>query len=49
MTAPAPPRDEPLRIAGRKVATGRWLEVRYPYTGAVVGRVALASVIVYPK
>jgi aldehyde dehydrogenase (NAD+) len=44
MTLPAPPHDEPLRIAGRHVTTGRWLEVRYPYTGAVVARVALASV-----
>src|SRR6266853_7031336 len=37
-------RREGLRIAGARVATERTGEVFNPYTGAVVGTVALASV-----
>lgn len=45
MNAPvAPLKDEPLRIAGERVATGRSLAVRYPYTGEVVAQVAMAGV-----
>jgi len=32
--------DHPLRIGGEPVETGEWLEVRSPYSGDVVGRVA---------
>jgi phosphonoacetaldehyde dehydrogenase len=35
---------EPLRIAGEKVARERVMEVRYPYTGEVIGTVAKATV-----
>ena len=37
-------RHEPMRIAGRLVDTDRRLEVMNPYTGGVVGTVAMASV-----
>jgi acyl-CoA reductase-like NAD-dependent aldehyde dehydrogenase len=37
-------RHEPTRIAGRLVDTDRRLEVMNPYTGGVVGTVAMASV-----
>jgi phosphonoacetaldehyde dehydrogenase len=37
-------RQEPLRIAGKRIATERSGDVRNPYTGAVIGRVAQASV-----
>ena len=36
--------NEPLRIAGEKVARERVIEVRFPYTGEVVGTVAKATV-----
>jgi acyl-CoA reductase-like NAD-dependent aldehyde dehydrogenase len=32
--------DQPLLIAGERVETGAWTEVRSPYSGDVVGRVA---------
>ncbi|ADB52753.1 aldehyde dehydrogenase family protein [Conexibacter woesei] len=35
--------DQPLLIDGEEVATGAWDEVRSPYDGALVGRVARAS------
>jgi acyl-CoA reductase-like NAD-dependent aldehyde dehydrogenase len=35
--------ERPLLIDGRWVETGRWLEVRSPYDGDVVGRVAQAG------
>jgi putative phosphonoacetaldehyde dehydrogenase len=45
MNAPLPPiREEGLRIAGEKVATARSFEVRYPYTGEVVGTAPKATV-----
>ncbi len=45
MNAPhAPLRQEPLRIAGERVARDRTFDVRYPYTGEPVARVAMASV-----
>lgn len=45
MNAPtAPVRREALRIAGRMVDGERSFEVRYPYTGAVVATVPLATV-----
>ena len=37
-------RTESLRIAGEKVATDRYFDVRYPYTGEVVASVPNASV-----
>jgi aldehyde dehydrogenase (NAD+) len=44
MNAPqAPLREEPLRIAGARVARDRTFEVRYPYTGEPVARVAMAT------
>jgi aldehyde dehydrogenase (NAD+) len=45
--SPAAPRaliHESLRIAGEKVARDRSIEVRHPYTGAVIGTVPKASV-----
>jgi len=36
-------RHEPLRIAGKRIGTERTSEVRNPYTGAVIGTVAQAS------
>lgn len=45
-TAPALPwqsRNEGLRVGGRVQARDRVIEVRYPYTGALVGTVAMAS------
>jgi len=45
MNAPeAPVRVEALRIAGEKVATERHFDVRYPYTGELIARVASATV-----
>jgi len=45
MNAPLPPvRHESLRIAGEKVATERSFEVRYPYTGEVIGVAPMATV-----
>jgi phosphonoacetaldehyde dehydrogenase len=45
MNAPhLPIRDEPLRIAGARVARDRAFEVRYPYTGQPIARVAMAGV-----
>jgi aldehyde dehydrogenase (NAD+) len=44
MTAALPIRHEQLRIAGEKVATERCFEVRYPYTGEVVGTAPMATV-----
>jgi aldehyde dehydrogenase (NAD+) len=45
MNAPLPPvRHEGLRIAGERVATERSFEVRYPYTGEVVGTAPKATV-----
>jgi len=45
MNAPLPPvRHESLRIAGERVATERSFEVRYPYTGEVVGTAPKATV-----
>jgi acyl-CoA reductase-like NAD-dependent aldehyde dehydrogenase len=35
--------ERPLLIAGEWVETGEWIEVRSPYSGAVVGRVAKAG------
>jgi acyl-CoA reductase-like NAD-dependent aldehyde dehydrogenase len=35
--------DHPLLIAGESVETGEWSEVRSPYDGDVVGRVAIAD------
>src|SRR6266511_5251679 len=32
-----------LRVAGEWIETGEWLEVRSPYSGEVVGRVAKAG------
>ncbi len=37
-------RHEPLRIGGERVATARTADVRNPYTGALIGAVAQASV-----
>ncbi len=45
-TAPSPPREpirESLRIAGEKVARGRVMEIRHPYTGELVGTVPKAT------
>ena len=45
MNAPAAPlRHESLRIAGERVARDGRIEVRYPYTGEVVGTVPKATV-----
>jgi aldehyde dehydrogenase (NAD+) len=45
MNAPfAPVRDEPLRIAGEKIGRDRTFEVRYPFTGAPIARVSMATV-----
>jgi aldehyde dehydrogenase (NAD+) len=41
---PTPVRRESLRIAGEKVAAERSFEVRYPYTGEVVGVAPKATV-----
>ncbi len=38
-TAPTP-LERPLPIGGEQVTSGDWVEVRSPYSGAVVGRVA---------
>ena len=35
--------DLPLRIGGEEVATGDWIEVRSPQSGALLGRVARAG------
>ena len=35
--------DKPLLIGGEWVETGEWVEVRSPYDGQVVGRVAKAG------
>ena len=35
--------DLPLRIAGKEVTTGDWIEVRSPQSGALLGRVARAG------
>ncbi|MFZ5558973.1 MAG: phosphonoacetaldehyde dehydrogenase [Pseudomonadota bacterium] len=42
-TAPPGIRREALRIAGERVATDAALEVRYPYTGEVIGTVPRAT------
>jgi phosphonoacetaldehyde dehydrogenase len=44
MTPATPPIRESLRIAGEKVSTERVIEVRHPYTGALVGTAAKAGV-----
>ncbi|HEU5363364.1 MAG TPA: aldehyde dehydrogenase family protein [Gaiellaceae bacterium] len=36
----ATPQDHPLLIDGERVETGDWLEVRSPFSGEIVGRVA---------
>ena len=36
----APPADHPLLIAGERVETGEWTEVRSPFSGELVGRIA---------
>jgi acyl-CoA reductase-like NAD-dependent aldehyde dehydrogenase len=36
----ATPTDHPLLIGGERVETGEWTEVRSPYSGEVVGRIA---------
>jgi aldehyde dehydrogenase (NAD+) len=38
-TAPLATRRETLRVAGERVGGKRVIEVRYPYTGAVIGTV----------
>ena len=44
MNAPLPPfRAEPLRIAGEKIRRDRTFEVRYPFTGAPIARVSMAT------
>jgi hypothetical protein len=35
--------DFPLRIAGEEVATGDWFEVRSPWSGELLSRVARAG------
>jgi putative phosphonoacetaldehyde dehydrogenase len=40
---PAPALEESLRIAGEKIRRDRVIEVRHPYTGAVVGTVPKAT------
>src|SRR5262245_25737969 len=42
-TMPLPIRRETLRIAGKRVATEAEIEVRNPYSGALVGTVARAD------
>jgi putative phosphonoacetaldehyde dehydrogenase len=42
--AAAPPIREALRIAGQKVSRDRLIEVHHPYSGALVGTVAKATV-----
>jgi phosphonoacetaldehyde dehydrogenase len=45
-TAPSQPREpirESLRIAGEKVSRDRFIEVRHPYSGALVGTVPKAT------
>ena len=45
MNAPhAPLREEPLRIAGERIKRDRTFEIRFPYTGEPVARVAMATV-----
>jgi aldehyde dehydrogenase (NAD+) len=41
---PLPLREEPLRIAGEKVRRERSFEVRYPFTGAPIARVSMATI-----
>ena len=41
---PLPLREEPLRIAGEKVRRERTFEVRYPFTGAPIARVSMATI-----
>ncbi|HEY6065179.1 MAG TPA: aldehyde dehydrogenase family protein, partial [Thermoanaerobaculia bacterium] len=36
-------RDLPLRIGGREVTTGQWIDVRSPWSGELLGRVAKAG------
>jgi acyl-CoA reductase-like NAD-dependent aldehyde dehydrogenase len=36
----ATPADHPLLIGGERVETGEWTEVRSPYSGEVIGRIA---------
>ncbi|HTT13763.1 MAG TPA: phosphonoacetaldehyde dehydrogenase [Burkholderiaceae bacterium] len=44
MNAPiAPVREEPLRIAGEMLPRERTFEVRYPFTGAPIARVSMAT------
>jgi phosphonoacetaldehyde dehydrogenase len=42
-SAPHPPLRESLRIAGEKVSRDRFIEVRHPYSGALVGTVPKAT------
>jgi len=42
-TAPSKVREWPCYIGGRALTTGQWLDVHYPYTGELVGRVAMAG------
>jgi len=45
MNAPfSPVHDQPLRIAGEKIARDRTFEVRYPFNGAPIARVSMATV-----
>ena len=45
MNAPHKPiREESLRIAGEKVRSSRTFDVRYPFTGEPIARVAMATV-----
>ncbi|HSD72023.1 MAG TPA: aldehyde dehydrogenase family protein [Thermoanaerobaculia bacterium] len=37
------PRDFPLRIGGEEVTTGAWIDVRSPWSGELLGRVAKAG------
>jgi acyl-CoA reductase-like NAD-dependent aldehyde dehydrogenase len=34
------PQDQPLLIDGERVETGKWIDVRSPYSGELVGRIA---------
>src|ERR1700683_182738 len=43
MTPATPPIRESLRLAGEKVSTERCIEVRHPYTGALIGTAAKAG------
>ena len=36
-------RERPLLVAGEWVETGEWQEVKSPYSGEVVGRIAKAG------